>query len=125
MNFHKTIGFLATLLLMLGIGVPDSFAQEEPAIAETLALSLTRNVLRDTATVHNMRLTVRVSLDKPATVETMVTVTLGEVDEDNKFVATFPVGVQNTNTPDVEITFAVDDQAKIVTRTVAVDSGGR
>ena len=27
MNFHKTIGFLATLLLTLGIGVPDSFAQ--------------------------------------------------------------------------------------------------
>ena len=28
MNFHKTIGFLAALLLTLGLGVPDSFAQE-------------------------------------------------------------------------------------------------
>ena len=28
MNFHKTIGFLATLLLVLGIGVPDSFAHK-------------------------------------------------------------------------------------------------
>ncbi len=27
MNFHKTIGFLATLLLMVGLGAPDSFAQ--------------------------------------------------------------------------------------------------
>ena len=27
MNFHKTIGFLASLLLVLGLGVPDSFAQ--------------------------------------------------------------------------------------------------
>lgn len=27
MNLHKTIGFLASLLLMVGIGVPDSFAQ--------------------------------------------------------------------------------------------------
>ena len=27
MNFHKTIGYLAALLLMVGIGVPDSFAQ--------------------------------------------------------------------------------------------------
>jgi len=27
MNFHKTIGFLATLLLIVGLGVPDSFAQ--------------------------------------------------------------------------------------------------
>ena len=29
MNFHKTIGFLATLLLMVGLGVPDSFAQDD------------------------------------------------------------------------------------------------
>ena len=27
MNFHKTIGFLAALLLMVGLGAPDSFAQ--------------------------------------------------------------------------------------------------
>ena len=27
MNFHKTIGYLAALLLMVGFGVPDSFAQ--------------------------------------------------------------------------------------------------
>ena len=33
MNFHKTIGFLATLLLTLGIGVPDSFAQQ-PIVAD-------------------------------------------------------------------------------------------
>ncbi len=32
MNFHKTIGFLATLLLVLGLGVPDSFAQDPDAI---------------------------------------------------------------------------------------------
>ena len=27
MNFHKTIGYLAALLLMVGLGAPDSFAQ--------------------------------------------------------------------------------------------------
>ena len=27
MNFHKTIGFLAALLLIVGFGAPDSFAQ--------------------------------------------------------------------------------------------------
>ena len=32
MNFHKTIGFLATLLLIVGIGVPDSFAQETKTV---------------------------------------------------------------------------------------------
>ena len=29
MNFHKTIGYLAALLLMVGLGVPDSFAQTD------------------------------------------------------------------------------------------------
>lgn len=37
MNFHKTIGFLASLLLIVGIGVPDSFAQQDPTITVTVA----------------------------------------------------------------------------------------
>ena len=36
MNFHKTIGFLAALLLMVGLGAPDSFAQNE-TIAVTVS----------------------------------------------------------------------------------------
>ncbi len=36
MNFHKTIGFLATLLLTLGLGVPDSFAQELQSVSLSL-----------------------------------------------------------------------------------------
>ena len=32
MNFHKTIGFLAALLLMVGLGAPDSFAQNTTTI---------------------------------------------------------------------------------------------
>ena len=45
MNFHKTIGFLAALLLTLGIGVPDSFAQDEGTITLTVtpAATLTEN----------------------------------------------------------------------------------
>ena len=31
MNFHKTIGYLAALLLIVGIGAPDSFAQDTAA----------------------------------------------------------------------------------------------
>ena len=38
MNFHKTIGFLAALLLMLG--VPDSFVHAQTAI--TLSLNRSR-----------------------------------------------------------------------------------
>ena len=47
MNFHKTIGFLATLLLMLGIGVPDSFAQD----VSSLSLTVSPRTLRDSSTV--------------------------------------------------------------------------
>ena len=43
MNFHKTIGFLATLLLTLGIGVPDSFAQTEGDITLTVTGTLAEN----------------------------------------------------------------------------------
>ncbi len=39
MNFHKTIGFLATLLLVLGLGVPDSFAQDPTVSSVTLTLN--------------------------------------------------------------------------------------
>lgn len=45
MNFHKTIGFLATLLLMLGIGVPDVFAAEVGSIT----LRVTETQLRESA----------------------------------------------------------------------------
>ena len=37
MNFHKTIGFLATLLLVFGLGVPDSYAQAVSSVTITLA----------------------------------------------------------------------------------------
>ena len=36
MNFHKTIGFLATLLLVLGLGVPDSYAQDIQSVTISL-----------------------------------------------------------------------------------------
>ncbi len=38
MNFHKKIGFLAALLLMIGLGAPDSFAQN------TISVTLVRNI---------------------------------------------------------------------------------
>lgn len=47
MNFHKTIGFLASLLLIVGIGVPDSFAQN----VSTLSLTVSPRTLRDSSTV--------------------------------------------------------------------------
>ena len=63
MNFHKTIGYLAALLLMLGIGVPDSFAQDE--VVTKLTLSVSPRTLRD-------------STSTPVTVTATVGVTLAE-----------------------------------------------
>ena len=48
MNFHKTIGYLAALLLMVGFGVPDSFAQDVDVSSVTLSLS--SRTLRDSTT---------------------------------------------------------------------------
>ena len=39
MNFHKTIGYLAALLLMVGLGVPDSFAQDVKTVSVTVSPS--------------------------------------------------------------------------------------
>ena len=39
MNFHKTIGYLAALLLIVGIGAPDSFAQVVNVDVDTLTVS--------------------------------------------------------------------------------------
>ena len=61
MNFHKTIGFLAALLLMLGIGVPDSFAQE---IGKVEITRVSPNSIRDdSATPVTVTVTVKVTLD--------------------------------------------------------------
>ncbi len=59
MNFHKTIGFLATLLLVLGIGVPDSFAQEE---VKSLSLTVSPRTLRDSTTANSNVVTVTARL---------------------------------------------------------------
>ena len=45
MNFHKTIGFLATFLLMLGIGVPDVFAAD----VGDISFSVTPRNLRESS----------------------------------------------------------------------------
>ena len=46
MNFHKTIGYLAALLLIVGFGVPDSFAQNE---VDAITLSVITTEIQDNA----------------------------------------------------------------------------
>ncbi len=70
MNFHKIIGFLAALLLTLGIGVPDSFAQSISSVTFTIpdnASSVTEGM---TTTVA-----VTVTLDAAPTADVPVTLT--------------------------------------------------
>ena len=122
MNFHKTIGYLAALLLMLGIGVPDSFAQD-PAIAETLGIQLTRDVMRDSITVdHQVRVNVTVGLDKAATAATTVTVALTDDSGDGEYSAQYSsdAGAQNTST-DVVVEFATGERQKTVTHYGAIN----
>ena len=56
MNFHKTIGFLATLLLVLGFGVPDSFAQEV-----TLTIPAAQKSIEEGTTEVTVTATVKVT----------------------------------------------------------------
>ena len=92
MNFHKTIGFLATLLLMLGLGVPDSFAQED---VSSLSLTVSPRTLRD-STSAAVTVTARLTLtlaspvteaakEQPEAVTLAVSgdTTTGNADNDN------------------------------------------
>ena len=74
MNFHKTIGFLATLLLIVGLGVPDSFAQNTGTM--TLEFTETRptSVLPGTNNAPGVRL--RLTLDPAPDAATTVAVSL-------------------------------------------------
>ena len=56
MNFHKTIGFLATLLLVLGLGVPDSFAQ-----SITISVPNAQKTLKENAGSVTVPITVKVA----------------------------------------------------------------
>ena len=100
MNFHKTIGFLASLLLVFGLGVPDSFAQEVKSV--TLS-GVSPTTLRDsTTTAVPVRYTLGVTLMNKATADTTVNVSVGlvtpgnEGDDDESFTLTEASGVTVT-----------------------------
>ena len=58
MNFHKTIGYLAALLLIVGFGVPDSFAQGTISL---LIPAAQRTLLESTTTANDVVVTATVS----------------------------------------------------------------
>ena len=115
MNFHKTIGFLAALLLTLGIGVPDSFAQ---ATAETLSLTVSPRTLRDSTTANSSqvtvtaRLTVTISEDAPSgghgvpvVVAVSADATTGNLNTDNTSYEVTGAGNQTVTVPEGQTRF--------------------
>ena len=117
MNFHKTIGYLAALLLMVGLGVPDSFAQD----VESLSLTVSPKTLRDSTS----------NPDNVVTVTARLTVVLkaNVPDDDNaNNVATRNVTVSVEVSQDgTSGNLADDDESYvvqgIVTQTVMVPEG--
>ncbi len=91
MNFHKTIGYLAALLLMVGFGVPDSFAQAE---VKTITLSINKSTLRDsTTTPVTVTATVGVTMTEAVTVETTVQVEVSATGDDSYDVTSIEIPV--------------------------------
>ncbi|MCY3683297.1 MAG: T9SS type A sorting domain-containing protein [Gemmatimonadetes bacterium] len=91
MNFHKTIGFLAALLLMIGLGAPDSFAQNSINVTVDLnAITLpgvdednnnepdasTRGVLEEVRSTVPVTVTLSPAPAEGVTVEVAVSATL-------------------------------------------------
>ena len=75
MNFHKTIGFLATLLLVFGLGVPDSYAQA----VESVSITLNPSSIVDTAEETTVTATVSATLASAATSNMAVTVSVSDI----------------------------------------------
>ena len=107
MNFHKTIGFLATLLLTLGLGVPDSFAQ-------TVSLEFNPSSMNEGGGLAVGKLVVSATLDADAAAATTVTVTLEAADAGNTInLATTGDGVGLAlSLTAVEVVIAKDQRSK-------------
>ena len=119
MNFHKTIGFLAALLLMVGLGAPDSFAQETTvkvskvtpeSIREGQTSTVTVEVTLSKAPGENSTSTVTVSLPDLTVVD--FTVRHGP-DANNDGVP------DNDGFPNVEISGTATKGTAVATVTVA------
>ncbi len=78
MNFHKTIGFLATLLLTLGLGVPNSYAQNVDGVTLTLNGGATLAAGAEGGTSIPVTVSVSVDFASTVTVSTSQLVTITE-----------------------------------------------
>ena len=148
MNFHKTIGYLAAFLLMVGLGAPDSFAQDEKV--SSISLTVSPRTLRDSTTADGggnpvtvtARLTVNLDAEAGAPgreVTVIVEVSADETegnlsDVDSSYevsgggshTVTVPEdATRGTETVELVLTMSHDDDSEdeevMVTATVAAD----
>ncbi len=110
MNFHKTIGFLAALLLMVGLGAPDSFAQNTGTMTVEFTDSRVDGVEAGTASSASDSARVRVTLNPVPNATTTVTVTLSVVGgTGGAFTVTADASDENAITALAPLEVEVDD----------------
>ena len=149
MNFHKTIGYLAALLLIVGLGAPDSFAQD----VQSLSITVSPKTLRDSTTANGGQVTVTARLtvvlkenvpdddpnvdDETRDVDVVLAVspdgTTAPLDDDNVSYTVSGVGTETVMVPEgknrithsAELVFTLshdddtDDEEATVTATIA------
>ena len=99
MNFHKTIGFLATLLLTLGLGVPDSFAQA--VTVSTITLAVDPASIEEGATPAPTSITVTVNLSDVVEAGDTYTVQLGKTMASGPILGSYAPALPSTVTATV------------------------
>ena len=105
MNFHKTIGFLASLLLMVGFGVPDSFAQ-----TITITVPANQRSIEETAT--DVTVSVVVAIAGGTVTTGTVTATLGGTPTDT------PAGTPS-GTVNISVNASGNSTGNAAARTIA------
>lgn len=105
MNFHKTIGFLASLLLMVGFGVPDSFAQ-----TITITVPANQRSIEETAT--DVTVSVVVAISGGSVTTGTVTATLGGTPTDT------PAGTPS-GTASISVNASGNSTGNAAARTIA------
>ena len=124
MNFHKTIGFLATLLLTFGLGVPDSYAQDLSSVTISVngqtdgtgAASIADNIGTAVVTV-SVTANYSAALDAGETKTVMVDVkAMGTTAEATDYASqpAFPLSITATADP-ADLTNAVGTATIILT----------
>ena len=121
MNFHKTIGFLAALLLMIGLGAPDSFAQNR--ISVTLDIPAD-GVVEEAKTSVGVTVTLNPEPDDGTTVAVKVVAALLDGSQIGSTTITVVGGEDDSNNGTIDVTPPRDADADNETAQVTATAAG-